>query len=721
MLLQLPLHLRPRLILLLLMACSTLTAQTQKDTLPPGDATDVQEQLIEDVLANSEDDTDEFSFNGAFEILEDYRRRPLNLNKATYEELTELLLLSPIQVGQIMGYRDRMGSFLSPYELQVIPSMDLEAIRRLTPFVRVGNDLDDAKIPLSRMFAEGDRELYLRWQRRLETTRGYELGPEDGVTNYYLGSPDRLYVRFRQRYSNKMSFGITAEKDPGEAFFTANNNKRGFDYYSGHFYLADVNRTVKAVALGDFSVSFGQGLILYTGFGFGKSSQATNVARGGQVIRPYTSVNELSFMRGAATTLALGKNTELSLFASRRGRTANIVSITDSIDIDLEDLGITSLDLTGLNRTPSEVENRNSITQVNYGGSLRFRPTQRLHLGFNVLGTNLSRPLQLRDQPYNRFFFRGTDLVNAGIDYRYRLRNFTFFGEIAGSENTSENATADIGVAQIHGVMVGLDRFVDLSMVYRNYGVDYQALNARPFGETTGARNEEGLYFGLEVRPGQHWRVNAYYDLFRFPYLRFNIDAPSQGHEYRFRLTYWQKRKMETYLELRSETKGFGTDGDESIFTNLDPVVPRTRFQARLHFAYKIDNVWEWRSRFDAGFTEDPLNGRENGFMVYQDLHFRPRGPLSFSARMAFFDTDGFNVRFYEYENGLLYNAQVLPYYHQGTRAYLLVRYKGIRGLTLEGRIAQTFFTDGTTFDNSLEATGGPRRTDAGLQAIWRF
>ncbi|MFT6000968.1 MAG: hypothetical protein ACI81P_003434 [Neolewinella sp.] len=720
MLLQLPLHLRPRLIMLLVLVSFVLRAQ--KDTLPPEGATDVQEQLIEDVLANSEDDTEEFSFNGAFDLLDDYLRRPLNLNKATYEELTELLLLSPIQVGQILEYRDRMGSFLSPYELQVIPSMDLEAIRRLTPFVRVGNDLDDAKIPLGRMLAEGDRELFMRWQRRLETTRGYELGPEDGVDNYYLGSQDRFYVRFRQRYSNKMSFGITAEKDPGEAFFAANNKKRGFDYYSGHFYLADVNRTVKALALGDFSVSFGQGLILYTGFGFGKSSQATNVARGGKVLRPYTSVNELSFMRGAATTLALGEKVELSVFASRRGRTANIAELPDSLTLENEDLGITSLDLTGLNRTPNEVEDRNSITQVNFGGSLRYRASQRLQLGFNVLSTNLSRPLELRDQAYNRFFFRGTDLINAGIDYRYRLRNFTFFGEIAGSQNLSENVeNTTIGVAQIHGLMMGLDRFVDLSVVYRNYGVGYQALNARPFGETTGARNEEGLYFGLEVRPGKHWRINAYYDLFRFPYLRFNIDAPSEGHEYRFRVTYWQKRKMETYLELRSETKGFGTDGDESVFTNLDPVVARTRFQARLHFSYKIDNAWEWRSRFDAGFTEDPLNGQENGFMIYQDLRFRPSGPFSFTARMAIFDTDGFNVRFYQYENGLLYNARVIPYYHQGTRAFFLVRYKGIRGLTLEGRIAQTFYTDGTIFDTGLEATGGPRRTDAGLQAIWRF
>ena len=703
----------------------SLAATAQKDTLPPGIGEDdeLQRQIIEDVLANSEDETDEFTFNGAFDLLDAYRRRPLNLNKATYEELAETFLLSAVQIGQLLEYRDRMGGLFSVYELQVIPGMDLESVRRLVPFIRVGGDLDDIKIPITRMITEGDRELYVRWQRRLEKARGYQLGPEDG-TNYYLGSPDRLYTRFRQRYSNKMSFGITAEKDPGEAFFAENNKKRGFDFYSAHFYLRGVNRTVKAVAIGDFSASFGQGLILYTGFGFGKTSQATNVARGGETLRPYTSVNEISFMRGAGTTLALGDKLELTLFGSRKGINGNRIGTVLTIDTVEQEIllqNVSSLNLSGFNRTPSEVIDRNVLNQYNYGGSLRYRASRRLKVGLNVLGTYFDNEVLRTPQPYNRFFFSGDRLLNASVDYRYRYKNFTFFGEVAGSRNGSEGQSQKIGVSQIHGLMLGLDRFVDVSMVYRNYGIDYQALNARPFGETTGARNEKGVYFGLEVRPAKAWRINAYYDIFRFPYLRFNVDQPSQGHEYRLRLTYWQKRKLDTYLEVRSETKGFGTDGDEREFSNLDPVIPRTRFQARLHFGYKINAFLEWRSRLDAGFTEDALNGRKNGVMVYQDLHYRPRGPLSFSARMAFFNTDDYDVRFYQYENGLLYNARVVPYFNRGTRTFFLVRYKGIRGLTLEGRIAQTFFTDGTEVGTGLEATGGPRRTEFGTQAIWRF
>ena len=685
------------------------TAQTADTTYT--DPTDLQEQLIEDVATNLGAATDEFEFNAAFDLLEVYRDRPLNLNRATYDQLLETLLLSPIQATQLLDYRDRLGKLLSPYELQAVPSMDLETIRRLLPYVRVGaGNLDDAKIPLSRMLRQGDREVYLRWQRRLERARGYELGPESG-RSYYLGSPNRLYTRFRQKYGNNLSIGITAEKDPGEAFFRANNRRRGFDFYSAHFFLQGVNHRIKALAIGDYNISFGQGLILFNGFGFGKSAQTTNVARGGRVLRPYTSVSEFNFFRGAAATLALGPKVELTVFGSRRGRAANLVTPNDTLGVDETPVGVTSLNQTGLNRTPGEVEDRNAVVQTSYGTSLRYAPSGKVRIGLNALAEHLSRPLALRPRLYNRFYFRGTELRNASIDYRYRLGNFTFFGEGAVSNNGAG--------AMLHGVMVGLNRYADFSAVYRNYAYDYQALNVRPFGETSGGRNEEGLYFGFAVRPGKHWRVNAYYDIFRFPFYRFRVNGPDQGHEYRLRVTYWQKRKLDAYVEVRSQTRGVTTLS--SAFSNLDAVLPRARSQGRLHLAYKISPQLEWRSRLDAGLTEDDDSGRQTGVMLYQDLLYRPNGPWSFTGRFAVYDTDGFDVRFYQYENGLLYNARILPYYGRGTRAFLLVRYKGIRGLTLEGRIAQTFFSDGREVGAGLEATGGSTRTDIGAQAVWRF
>ena len=139
-----------------------------------------------------------------------------------------------------------------------------------------------------------------------------------------LVTPNKLYVRYRHSYGNRLSYGITAEKDRGEAFFRE-NNANGFDFYSAHLYLRNYNQNIKAIALGDYAISLGQGLILFSGFGGGKSSSPMLIKRTGRVVRPYTSVNEASFLRGGATTLNFG-NFDLSLFASSKKVDGNLTT-----------------------------------------------------------------------------------------------------------------------------------------------------------------------------------------------------------------------------------------------------------------------------------------------------------------------------------------------------------------------------------------------------------
>jgi hypothetical protein len=317
----------------------------------------------------------------------------------------------------------------------------------------------------------------------------------------------------------------------------------------------------------------------------------------------------------------------------------------------------------------------------------------------------------LRPQVYNRFFFQGDRLTNVSIDYNYRWRNFNFFGETARSDNGA--------LATLNGLLVTLDRWVDLVVVQRSFPRDYHSLLANAFAETDGVRNEQGLYLGLQVVPGNHWIINAYFDQWRHPWVRFTADAPSRGREYRLRITYWQKRRLETYLELRNEIKGQNT---RDLDSNFDRVLPNQRLQARLHFAYRVTSSLEWRSRFDWGFADNPVNNRQTGFSIYQDLLFYPIDfPLIFSTRFALFDTDGYQVRFYHYENGLLYNFGIPAYYHRGSRFYLNLRYKGIRNLTVEARFAWLFWQNQESVGSGLEATGRPTRTDIGAQIKYQF
>ena len=682
-------------------AASSVIAQKDSIIIAPNDNLD--QQVIEDFIQSISEEGD-FDFNTAFEK---YLGRPLNINKASQEELENLRMLSDIQIADLLRHRETFGDLITLHELQTIPSFDLPTIQRVLPFLSTYVGLDDYKVKLHQMLLKGESELYVRWQRVLETQKGFTPLEEGQTGSRYLGDPNKIYIRYRQFYQNRLSIGFTAEKDAGEEFFKG-SNQQGFDFYSAHLFLNRYSKTIKAVALGDYKLSMGQGLIRYSGFGAGKSSYVTNVRRGGQSISKYSSVNEANFMRGAAATIGLGENLEFSGFVSFRNRDANII-INDTLDFD-ESLEFSSLQISGLHRTESEIQDKNALKQTSYGGILKYK-NRRSHIALNVLRDHFDKKLQRRPQPYNRFYFNGDRLLNASLDYSRRFDNIYFFGETAWSDNNQ--------VATLNGLLIGLDRYAEVAVVHRYFPRAYQAIDANPFAEKRGGRNEQGFYIGVNLRPAKNWKVATYVDTYRHPWLLFDADGPSKGIDYLAKVTYWKKRDMEVYIQLRTETKQINNSAAE---TKIDPLVNLKVFRLRLHFAKKVNKGLELRSRIYWGFSEQGSDARLTGFAAYQDILIRPVGhPLSVTARFAIFDTDGYAIRFYAYENDLLYAFSVPAYYNKGTRYYINLRYKGIRNLTLELRYARTLWTNQTTFGSGLDEIDGNHRSEVKAQIKYKF
>lgn len=678
----------------------------QVDKLPPETPSDFQ-QLIEDFLAES--DQEEFDFNTVLESLEFYLDSPMDLNNTDEPTLREFVLLNSRQIDELIRYRTQIGPLLSLYELQAIPGFDLPSIRRILPFVTVDGDTYDYNLSLKQMITTGQNELYLRWGRILETQKGYRPLEAGETASRYAGDPNQLYTRFKHSYGNRLSYGFTAEKDRGESFFSG-NNKKGFDFYTAHFYLRNYNQKVKALALGDYSISLGQGLVLYSGFAYRKSTQVTNIRRGGRVVRPYTSVNEAFYMRGAAATLGISKDIDVTVFGSIRNRDANFIDPVDTFAIDPDLSVIASLGTTGLHRTPSEIENKNVSRQFSSGGSIKFQRGNR-HIALNAVYNRFGNEVDRDYQPYNQFDFRGQQLFNASLDYGIMLRNISFFGETAMSDNGA--------IASLNGILIGLTPKVDFALLHRYYPRNYQVLEANPFGETRGGRNEQGLYMAMEIRPHKNWKITGYFDRWHHPWLRFLANAPSRGHEYRARITWWAKRKFEFYLELREETKEKNFASNESK-TRL--LLDHRTFQTRFNFGYNLSKSLTIRSRLDFGFHDNGQEPRSTGVVIYQDVIYKSlEFPLSFSTRFVLMDTDGFDARYYSYENNLLYTFSIPPYYNKGSRFYLNLRYRGIRNLTIEARIERTLWTNQTSIGGGLEEIEGNTRTGVSAQIKYKF
>lgn len=75
---------------------------------------------------------------------------------------------------------------------------------------------------------------------------------------------------------------------------------------------------MKSLALGNYKLSFGQGLVLSTDFRLGKTfSMSTSEYRTGG-IRKHSSTDEYNYFRGVAATMELLRCLELSVFYSHR-------------------------------------------------------------------------------------------------------------------------------------------------------------------------------------------------------------------------------------------------------------------------------------------------------------------------------------------------------------------------------------------------------------------
>jgi hypothetical protein len=689
----------------IIFACLGYCVSAQVDTIPVSEQSGFSD-LIEDYVQGIE--SEDFDFNTLFEDLEYFQRNPLDLNTAERSVLAELKILTPLQINGLLLYREKIGPLLTLYELQAVPGFDLATIKAILPFVTVGASGTNTGANLRRMLTKGRHQLYLRTGRVVERKKGYLLNQATQATPY-LGDPWDHFVRYRYAYENALSVGFTAQKDAGEPFFQY-PNRSGFDFYSAHFFIKPNHRWIKKIAFGDFRVSMGQGLLIHSGFAARKSALVMNIKRSGETFRPYTSLDENNFMRGAAITLSPSKYWEVSAFVSRKWRDANVQLDTLS-DEDEEVFQFTSILNGGLHRTEREISNKNALLHTNIGLRLKYERRSG-YLAFNFLIDHFGKAFQRNEEVYNQFYFAGKTLTGVSLDYGKVIRNFHIFGETARSDNGS--------IASVHGFLASLDRTLDVSVLHRFLPRHYQSIFPNVFAESVLANNEHGTYVGLEWKPDKSWRWSGYADFWKHPWLRYQVNAPSLGYEYFTRLTYTIKRKLELYGQFRTKTRSRNDSSDASVKNR--PLVPHTRQQWRLQINHKTTRELEFRSRLEWSLYGIGEKTPTRGFMIYQDVLYKPiMSPLSIVGRLAYFDTEDFNSRIFAYENDVAYSFSVPVFYNQGFRGYVNLRYRGIRNMSWECRIARTWYTALDQIGSGLETIEGNSRTDFRLQCRIQF
>ena len=649
---------------------------------------------------------EDLPYEEMYDALFQYYTQPLNLNRATVEELQSLLLLTDTQIHSLLRHIRRSGPLLSLYELQTVPGWDIETIRKVLPFVQVKEVayLQDSRSLPRRLWESGQKSLLLRYERVAGQKAGYQ-SVADSLPPAYLGSPDRLYARFRLHRAQEFSFGITLEKDAGEQLAWQPRQKQyGADFISFHGLLQDVG-PFRKVVVGDFQLQYGQGLVLGSGFSLGKGAEAiTTVRRSNIGIRPYTSLVETGYFRGAGFTLPLGRRLELSAFYSSAGRDASIQAV-DSTEAPF----FNTIQLSGFHRTLRELEGRRSIREQTAGGVLHYKNRlQTLQLGFTGLFTLFNRSRQPLPRLYNLHAFSGKQNLTGSVFAEYLWQNFSFFGEAAMSRSG--------GHALVSGLMTSLSPQVDFSFLYRNYSPHFHSFYGAAFAEGSMPVNEVGAYWGLQYKPLHELAFSAYFDIFRFPWLRYRVYEPNTtGYEWFVRASYQPSRQLQLYAQMREETKAINTPQ----INKSRQVAEGVKRNYLLNLQFSPHTRLKLRSRVQ--WSSFQLEGqRTGGYALLQDVSWQWRA-LELSGRMALFHTEDYANRQYVYEKDVLWAFSIPAYHGRGLRQYLLLRYKINPPLTLWLRWARTFYTDRFSIGSGTEQLEGPYINQWKAQLRWSF
>lgn len=646
--------------------------------LPP-----VTQQQLENIAETNDEDPKDDNF---LQQLDYFRKHPIDLNSATAEELQALRFITDLQIARLLRYRELLGKFISIYELQSVPTWDLLTIKRILPYVMVGNSAS-VKDNLFSRFRNGDQSLLFRATRVLEKSKGYDTS----LPTHYLGDRNHLMFRYRYQYKDLLYFGLTGDKDAGEQFLRGAQSK-GFDFYSIHFFARRLG-VIKSIALGDFTVNLGQGLIQWQSLAFGKSSEVMAIKRQAPVLVPYRSAGEFYFNRGFGVTLQK-KNIEATVFGSYKKISGNIVNDTEE--------RFTSSLTSGYYRTPSEVADKNKIALSSFGGNINYQNSV-FKIGVNTVLHHFDVPMQKKDEPYNLFAISGKKVFNSSIDYSYTYKNVHLFGEAAIDKNFHQ--------AFINGAMMSVDPKIDLSLLYRNIQKQYQSLYGNAFTESTMPSNEKGIYSGIVVRPIQGWQLNAYADFFQFPWIKYLVNAPSRGYDYLLQLNYQPNKQFGMYVRYKNKNKLIDSSGNGIIYYPQDQI----RQNFRIHLSEQLSSKLSLNCRVELMWFNRQQKNAEQGFLTYVEGSHQWR-KISANLRLQYFETNSYSSRIYVYESDVLYSFSIPAFYDEGFRYYFNLHWDIFKTLQCWLRLSKTVYTDKSIVGSGFDEIAGNKKSEIKIQ-----
>ena len=650
------------------------------------------EEVLDDLSVNNDinNSVNSLNWENELEELSNRLQEPVNLNSATREQLEQFPFLSDIQIEHLLAYIYVHGQMETIYELQLVEELDRQTIQYLLPFVCIKAINNEPAFRWKTMLKDagryGKNEVLTRLDIPFYKRKGYE--------HTYLGPSVYNSVKYTFRYRDQLYAGGVAEKDAGEPF-AALHNRYGYDYYSFYLLLQNCGR-LKSLAVGNYRLSFGQGLVMSTDYLMGKTIYASSFNNRSTGIKRHSSTDEYNYFRGVATTVALTKRLSVSAFYSHRNM--------DGVVTDGE---ITSVYKTGLHRSRKEADKKNLLTSQLTGGNVSY---QQNHIRLGITGVYyvFNRPYEPELTGYSKYNIHGNHFYNLGIDYAYRWRRFSFQGETAIGKQ---------GWASLNRLQYSPVQDIQFMLIHRFYSYDYWAMYAHSFGEGSTVQNEQGYYVGLETTPFSHWRFFVSFDLFSFPWKKYRINKPSRGTDGLIQATFTPRTNLSMYLKYRYKQKERDLTGSKGTLT-----LPIFHHQLRYRLNYSLNDVFSSRTTLDYNHFHSQDRAATKGYQVTQMISSQlPWTRLFADVQGSYFCTDDYDSRVYVSEKGLLYTFYTPSFQGRGFRCAVRLRYELNKHWLFITKFGETIYLNRNEIGSGNDLIYGNKKADIQMQLRIKF
>lgn len=588
-----------------------------------------------------------------------------NINDLSAEVAIGKLEMTDYQYYQLLKYIDQCGPLVTIYELAAIEGFDYPAILRWVPFLKVG-PRKKGRFIFKELFTHSNHQLLIRNSRVLEEKKGYRTE----TTNGYLGSPDRLSFKYVFQSKDRISFGIAGEKDAGEQFFSG-EQKNGFDWYSFHFQVKKIG-ILKKLIIGDYRLQMAQGVLMGSGYLQGSGIGIRKIQ---SAIQPVTAMNESPLNRGIVVEIGNHKVAGTLFWGSR---------------YDIE-----------------------GIQGHQYGAEVQFQ-TRLLKMGFRVIQMQYIDTIQPTGKWYQLFQFHGIKNTNYGMDYRLIAGHAILFGELGVSQSG--------GYGTIQGLIYPIHPMVKTVLMYRKYSAHFHSIAGNGFSKNSMLQNEQGIYLASNIVVSRNGEWELFSDCYRIEWLKYLLDKPEPQLDIGSKFKWNISRNGVLLLQYRYKTAsknnstGYFNEIQHSVSHRIKCVI-----QSQPHPMIRL------KTEVNISIFQTPIfdlldqETFQKGILMYQDIGIRWEKPnLQIWGRIAYFDTDSYDVRLYAYENDLTYCFTINSYYDQGFRWYLLVKYR-IWSIDFQVRFSRTIYDNKTIIGSGLEEIQGNSKTEIKGQIILKL